>query len=171
MENHAKLYTSLSPIVVTSLGGVVSPELGVGLNFTYTEPLMSGGVETDALMYAVVLRNILNGSLGMRDALGANLVCTLASATCTAGLTPFPLEAWDYSIGHWLEDNPTTNGDGAFSSGGSFGFYPWIDTTKSYYGILSRYENNGGYPSVQCGRLIRRAFITGIVQTGSIPME
>jgi hypothetical protein len=117
MENHAKLYTSLGPIVVTSLGGAVSPELGAGLNFTYTDPLMSGGVETDALMYAVVLRNILNGSLGMRDALGRNLVCPLASATCTAGFTPFPLEAWDYSIGHWVEDNPATNGDGAFITG------------------------------------------------------
>jgi hypothetical protein len=87
------------------------------------------------------------------------------------GGTPFPQEAWHFSIGHWVEDNPATNGDGAFSGAGSFGFYPWIDSTKSYYGIVSRNEQYGAYPSVQCGRLIRRAFITGIEQTGTIPTD
>lgn len=117
----------------------------------------------------MVLRNILNGSLFIHDALGTYPVCTLQSATCTAGYTPLPLEAWSYSIGHWVENNPATNGDGAFSSAGSMGFYPWIDASKTYYGLLSRSATNGGYPSAQCGRLIRRAFMTGIVQTAKIP--
>jgi len=29
-------------------------------------------------------------------------------------------------------------GDGAFSSPGAFGFYPWIDRTKTNYGVLAR---------------------------------
>jgi hypothetical protein len=50
------------------------------------------------------------------------------------------------------------------------GFYPWIDATKSYYGIISRFSTGGSYPSVQCGRLIRAAFITGVQQTGPLPI-
>jgi hypothetical protein len=106
----------------------------------------------------------------MNDALGTSPVCTLPSSTCNAVYTPFQEEAWSYSIGHWVEDNPLTNGDGAFSSTGSNGFYPWIDATKSYYGIISRFSTGGSYPSVQCGRLIRAAFITGVQQTGPLPI-
>jgi len=169
MENHASQETALGIVGVKSLGPIIDASLGAGVTFNYTEPLMAGGVSTSASMYALVLRNILNGSLTIRDALGTNPVCTLSSSTCVAGYTPFPDEAWHYSIGHWVEDNPATNGDGAFSSGGSLGFYPWIDKTKSYYGIVSHDHNNAGYPTVQCGRLIRRAFMTGIEQTGTIP--
>ena len=34
-------------------------------------------------------------------------------------------------------------GDGAFSSPGLFGFYPWIDAGKTYYGVLARYDPTG----------------------------
>ena len=171
MENHASQLMSLGNIGVHSLGSTIAAPLGLGVAFTYTEPLMSGGVATTASMYALVLRNILNvdNPLAMNDALGTSPVCTLPSSTCNAIYTPFPEEAWDYSIGHWIEDNPATNGDGAFNSAGSSGFYPWIDATKSYYGVLSRDAPDGAYSSVQCGRLIRRAFITGVEQTGTIP--
>jgi hypothetical protein len=173
MENHASQDTTLGNVGVKSLGGLVAGELGEGVSFNYTEPLMAGGVSTTATMYGLVLRHILDGSLALHDALGTSPVCTLNSPTCDAilGGTPFPQEAWHFSIGHWVEDNPATNGDGAFSGAGSFGFYPWIDSTKSYYGIVSRNEQYGAYPSVQCGRLIRRAFITGIEQTGTIPTD
>ncbi len=171
MENHASQLMSLGNVGLSSLGSTIAAPLGSGVTFKYTEPLMAGGVTTTASMFALVLRNILNveDPLAMNDALGTSPVCTLPSSTCNAVYTPFPQEAWDYSIGHWIEDNPATNGDGAFNSAGSSGFYPWIDATKSYYGVLSRNEPNGAYSSVQCGRLIRRAFITGIEQTGIIP--
>jgi Bacterial Ig-like domain (group 2) len=169
MENHASQETTLGAVGVQSLGPLIYAQLGMGITFNYTEPLMAGGVSTNAATYALVLRNILNGSLAIRDALGTNAVCTLSSSSCVAGFTPFPDEAWHYSIGHWVEDNPATNGDGAFMSGGSLGFYPWIDKTKSYYGIVSHDQNSSGYPTVECGRLIRRAFMTGVEQTGTIP--
>lgn len=72
-----------------------------------------------------------------------------------------PGESWHYSIGHWVEDDPVV-GDGAFSSPGAFGFYPWIDATKSYYGILARNVSGAGSvgDSVDCGRLIRKAWTT-----------
>lgn len=173
MENHASQLMTIGNTDFESLGPIVSAQLGTGISFVYTEPLMSGGVETSASMYGQVLRNILSVSspLAMNDALGTSPVCTLPSSTCNAVYTPFPQEAWSYSIGHWVEDNPATNGDGAFNSAGSYGFYPWIDATKSYYGIVARDAANGAYPSVQCGRLIRAAFITGVQQTGPLPME
>ena len=171
MENHAGKYTTLGNVVVGSLGPTVGAQLGAGVDISYTEPLMSGGVATSASVYALVLQHILDGSLAMHDALGTNAVCTLNSA-CPAGFgaafSPIP-EAWHYSIGHWVEDDPATHGDGAFSSAGAFGFYPWIDATKTYYGIISREQSNGAYASVQCGRLIRRAWMTGVEQTGQIP--
>ena len=55
-------------------------------------------------------------------------------------------------------------GDGAFSSPGLFGFYPWVDASKSYYGILARVMPAGALDSVGCGRIIRKAWETGITQ-------
>jgi hypothetical protein len=67
-------------------------------------------------------------------------------------------------------------GDGAFSSPGAFGFYPRIDASKTYYGILARETpttpapGSAYYNSVQCGRMIRKAFMTGQPQL-SMPTE
>lgn len=170
MENHASQLTPLGDVIVESLGPTVSGQLGAGVNIAYIEPLMSGGVSTSTSNYALVLRHILDGSLAMHDALGTNKVCTLQSATCNAGFSPIP-EAWHYSMGHWVEDDLSTHGDGAFSSPGAFGFYPWIDATKTFYGIISREQLNGAFSSAQCGRLIRHAWMTGVEQTGQIPTD
>jgi len=129
----------------------------------------NSGNSTTGAVYAGVLRGILSGASAFGDALGTNPVRT-QTTTCPSALsTSFPKEAWDYSMGHWVEDNPATNGDGAFSSGGEFGFYPWIDSTKSYYGIISHYQANSAYSTIECGRLIRAAFMTGVEQTGTLP--
>jgi hypothetical protein len=175
MENHASQMTSLGNVDVGSLGTAMQGLLGAGVNIAYSEPLMSGGIYTTAQNYALVLRYVLDGSLAMHDALGTSPVCTRHSATCDAVFTPIP-EAWHYSIGHWVENDPSTNGDGAFSSPGAFGFYPWVDSSKTFYGIISRSAPSGvgeqqGYASVQCGRLIRHAWMTGKEQTQPLPMN
>jgi hypothetical protein len=176
MEIHASQSMALGNVPVEplgspleSLGTLFAEELGADAPFNYSEPLMSGGIATTGAAYAGVLRGILSGSLAFGDALGTNPVCTQPSTCSTAIYTPLPQEAWDYSMGHWVEDNPATNGDGAFSSSGEFGFYPWIDSSKSYYGIVSHYQANAAYPTIQCGRLIRAAFMTGVEQTGPLP--
>jgi len=173
MENHASLYGGLGDVRDTMLGSTVANLLGSNITFVYTQPLLAGGIYTSADQYGKVLRNILNGSLFMHDALGIDPVCTLPTAPgCNAVSSPMP-EAWHYSIGHWVEDDPATHGDGAFSSAGAFGFYPWIEASKKYYGILSREDKQNaagyGYDSAQCGRLIRRAWDTGVEQTETIP--
>jgi len=143
----------------------IQSKLGTELHFTFTQPQLAGGMKMSAADYAVFLRKILSGGLAIHDHLGENAVCTLPGASCpSAHYSPAPL-AWHYSYGHWVEDEPTT-GDGAFSSPGKFGFYPWIDATKMFYGIVAREDFSLGayYASALCGRAIRKAFITGIPQ-------
>lgn len=136
--------------------------------FTYAQVLLAGGLVASANDYSGFLRRILNNQLVMASALGTNPVCT-NPATCDKAVhSPIPNEDWHYSLGHWVEDAHGI-GDGAFSSAGAFGFYPWLDSTKTHYGILARLspvaELNAGYHSAQCGRLIRQAYRTGVAVT------
>jgi hypothetical protein len=107
----------------------------------------------------VFLRKLMAGSLKMGNSLGKEAVCTLPSACDAAVSSPAP-EAWHYSYGHWVEDDPKT-GDGAFSSPGLFGFYPWISADKKTYGIVARQSISlSAYiDSAYCGREIRKAYL------------
>lgn len=139
----------------------VSTVLGVPL--AYTSPQIAGGIRTTPATFGAFLRRILEGELAMRDALGQHAVCTNPSACPDeANFTPVNRkESWHYSIGHWVEDD-TAVGDGAFSSPGAMGFYPWIDASRTWYGVLARESYvAGAYDvSIDCGRTIRRAWIT-----------
>jgi CubicO group peptidase (beta-lactamase class C family) len=148
-----------------SLQTAVQAQLGSDFGFTYGTPQLAGGVNTSAANYAIFLRKILNNQLAIHDLLGQHAVCTQLASCATAVYTPAPAsESWGYSIGHWVESDPVV-GDGAFSSAGAFGFYPWIDKTKTYYGVLARKAAPGsGFESASCGRLIRKAWVTGVVQ-------
>jgi hypothetical protein len=84
---------------------------------------------------------------------------------CNAAYSPVYTEHFHYSIAHWVEDDPTS-GDGAFSSPGAFGFYPWIEANKHFYGVISRAAPaNGtiqnGLQSSLCGHEIRAAWESG----------
>jgi hypothetical protein len=180
LQNHARIYGStaadlgnIGNVVVGSLGTTVAALLGGGADFAYTEPLLAGGIYTSGPEYGILLRRVLGGELFMLGALGSNLVCTTTAAPCNAAYTPLVQVAWHYSIAHWVEDDAATNGDGAFSSPGAFGFYPWIDSTKTYYGVISREESTtsaiqNGYKSARCGRMLRQAWVTGTEQTTSL---
>lgn len=138
--------------------------LGVGSDLGFNSPQLAGGMHGSATSYARFLRKILSGELAIKQQdFGVNAACTQRSLACPGALgSPAP-EAFHYSYGHWVEDDPTT-GDGAFSSAGAFGFYPWIDATRTLYGVLSRRQlaPGAGADSVSCGRLIRKAFVTGV---------
>jgi len=162
--------------------------LGAALAFTYTQPQLAGGVRTSAKDYALFLRHVLDGTYPHALALlGTHSVCTHPGTDCPTAIyspvnqsnvpdspatTPNDVsnEQWHYSLGHWVEDDPAI-GDGAFSSPGAFGFYPWIEAGKTTYGVLARVDmaNAGSndiskissISSVRCGRLIRKAWLTG----------
>jgi hypothetical protein len=133
----------------------------------YTSPQPAGGVVTRPRDYAEFLRKLLRRELAMADQLGTHAVC--ASLGCGARYTPVPAaEHWSYSIGHWYETDPVL-GDLAYSSAGAFGFYPWIDHDKRWYGVVARMDtgslgDQAGFASASCGRLIRKAWVDGKAQ-------
>jgi hypothetical protein len=167
MQKIAAVDLSIGAIGAAGLATEVATYVGIDLGLSYTIPQPAGGVQLSANGYALFLRKILNQNLRMNSFLGTNAVCTnTTNCPSTALSTPIPsTEAWQYSLGHWIENDPTT-GDGTFSSPGLYGFYPWITSDKSRYGILARYNTgiNAYWESVQCGRLIRKAYLTGVAQ-------
>ncbi len=165
MQKHAAL-NGLASMDNAQLATEIRSQIGTDVGVSYGSPQLAGGVFTSAAEYAKMLRRIVGGTMVMKSVLGTHPVC-VDPATCPLAIsTPSPRgEQWHYSIGHWVEDDPDPKvGDGAFSSPGAFGFYPWIDASKTYYGIVARVNPSGAITSVQCGRLIRRAWVTGTAQ-------
>jgi len=153
----------------------ISPNHDISLS--YGPPQPAGGVAMSAHDYAIFLRKLLGSSPALRlgSLLGSHAACTNpAFSDCsttqasTAAVVP---EDWHYSLGHWVEDDAVNTPGGAsnfaYSSGGAFGFYPWVDTSRTTYGLIAREaasEPHEGYASGQCGRLIRLAWKTGVEQ-------
>ncbi|PJZ65002.1 hypothetical protein CH371_16010 [Leptospira wolffii] len=169
--NPSGLTPSLTNFTRAQLAAEVANTLFSGSNpgISYAVPQPAGGVITNASVYASFLRRILNSDITMGSYLGADPVVTHPDKNPTAAAySPFRITATQeethYSYGHWIEDS--TGNDGSYSSPGKFGFYPWIDPSNSTYGILARYSTSGlAYlQSVYCGRLLRKAFQTGVAQ-------
>jgi hypothetical protein len=175
MQHHAVATMGLGDLKNAELTAEVRRELG-DLDFgRYSQPQLAGGVFTNANAYAVFLRRMLTGELSIAAVLGTEKVETNPAVFPDEAVNvPIPTtESWQYSLGHWVEDDPDF-GDHAFSSAGALGFYPWIDATKTYYGIVAResnavLESEAGYHSAQCGRLIRQAWVTGAEVTATTP--
>lgn len=165
MQKHASL-EGLGGLNSGALATEMRAQLGADVLIGFSQPQPAGGVFTTPADYGRFLRKLLNGQLKMGALLGANAVCA-NPATCSAALsTPTPAsENWQYSLGHWV-DSDLAVGDGAFSSTGAFGFHPWIDASKTYYGVLARRTASPGtgFESATCGRLLRRAWATGTAQ-------
>jgi hypothetical protein len=164
MQQHASLL-GLGGFDPIGLATEVRSQLGAELDLTYAQALAPGGAVGSASTYAAFLRKMMSGQLRIGALLGTSPVCA-SPAKCRPGeaiYSPAPSnEVTHYSLGHWVEDDPTL-GDGTFSSAGSFGFYPWIDARRSQYGVISRKGPEGsGKASMYCGRLIRKAWQTGV---------
>lgn len=168
MQKHASLAApgmNLGAMGNTALALEIRRVLGTEINLTYTQPQLAGGIRSTAADYAVFLRKIFNNQLHMAALLGTNATCTNPLTCPTALNTPIDGALnWNYSMGHWVEADPVS-GDGSFSSAGAFGFYPWINASKSLYGIVARVGGaGGGEASAQCGVRIRKAWVTAQVQ-------
>lgn len=173
MQHHATAFMNLGAADVKALAADLNATVG-NFGFEYRIPQLAAGVEATPAMYAQFLRKLLRGDLAIAGQLGKYKVCAQQAAPgCNAVATPDSIgtEAWNYSIGHWVEDDPTV-GDHAYSSAGGGGFYPWIDVDKTVYGIVARERNTepgAGYFSAECGRLIRQAWRTGQTVTSTTP--
>ena len=173
MQKHAELI-GLGTLDNQALAAQLRKVLGTEIPESYNQPQLAGGIVASASSYAGFLRKLLAGKLALSGMLGSNAVCTNPANCEQAVSTPIPARmSWHYSLGHWVEDDPQT-GDGAFSSAGLFGFYPWIDASRSYYGIIARTSLLGtllggeaqrpALESAECGRQIRKAWATGVKQ-------
>lgn len=153
---------------------------GITTGIVYTSVLLAGAGRAAAEDYAPVLRALIRTEdpLVMSHFLrppseDPYAVCTsTVDPTCVDDQgnpasygTPVPSNlSWHYSLGHWIESDPVV-GDGTYSSAGAFGFYPWIDVTRTFYGILARQGAPGtGQDSAACGATIRKAYMTGVPQ-------
>lgn len=167
MQKHASLAGGMNLGVMNNdaLAAELRRLLGSDINLSYNQPQPAGGVITTANDYARFLRKLLGNQLHLGALLGSNKVCTNPATCATALSTPIANGLnWNYSIGHWVEDD-TTRSDGAFSSAGAFGFYPWVDVSKTWYGVVARHDTaGGGNESADCGALIRKAWVTGVAQ-------
>lgn len=168
MQKHASLPSpgvDLGAMENSTLATELRRLLGTEISVSFSQPQLAGGARTTARDYAIFLRKLLNKELKMAGLLGSNAVCT-NPVTCNTALST-PIKSglnWHYSIGHWVEDD-ATRGDSAFSSAGAFGFYPWVDAGKSYYGIVARVDAaGGGEASATCGALIRKAWMSGVAR-------
>jgi CubicO group peptidase (beta-lactamase class C family) len=165
LQKHASL-SGLGGMDKLALAAEIQSQIGSDVALSYARPQPAGGLRMTPDAYALFLRKLLDGRLLMGAVLGHDAVCTDAQ-TCggqQALYSPTPAsDGWHYALAHWVEDDPSS-GDGAFSGGGAFGFYPWIDATKTNYGIVARAEQDGGRASALCGRLIRKAWATGELQ-------
>lgn len=160
MQKHASMM-GLGSLTAKSLATELRGQLGSDLSLAYKQPQLAGGAYTTPDSYARFLRKVLAGQLRMGSLLGSQKACT-DPGTCPVGeaLVSPTSQSWHYSLGHWVEDDPVT-GDGAFSSPGALGFYPWVDASRSWYGVVGRVQTQGWDGSTQCGRLIRRAWVSG----------
>ncbi len=161
MERHAVL-DGLGALDDAGLASAVNAALGT--SFRYLQPQLAGGIATSAADYGEFLRRIVDGQLRMKALLGTHAVCTNPQTCPTAVETPIKGVDVHYSIGHWVEDD--ANGDGAYSSAGAFGFYPWISHDETTWGVLARMSftldgARAGAASLQCGREIRKAWTAG----------
>lgn len=165
MQTHANNFTALGSLGSAGLATAILGGLGMSANaadFHYTQPQLAGGAYTSANTYTAFLRKLLDQSLGAGTQLNSHAVCTNSQTCANALYSPFAAtESPTYSIGHWVED-PLVS-DGAYSSAGAFGFYPWIEPTRAHYGVLARQDFGlrSGAESVPCGRKLRQAWATG----------
>jgi CubicO group peptidase (beta-lactamase class C family) len=160
-QHFAAVDLGLGAMNNAALHDEIAREVGGDIRFGYDSPQLAAGMRISAADYAQFLRKLLRGELALGALLGADAVCTNPQTCPDAVSTPVPAqESWHYSLAHWVEDDPVV-GDGAFSSPGAFGFYPWIDASRTYYGVLARREIGAKayYKSVQCGRAIRKAWL------------
>jgi hypothetical protein len=164
MQQHA-VDLGLGGLDRAGLAAEMQARLGTDITIGFERTLIAGSATGTPAVYARFLRKLMKNELELGAMLGRDPVCAdPARCPTTAIFTAAPQgESWDYSIGHWVERDPVV-GDGAFSAPGSLGFYPWIDSSRTWYGLTAKVMATGAVASTDCGRAIRKAWITGVAQ-------
>ncbi|WP_049974178.1 hypothetical protein [Azospirillum sp. B4] len=158
-DQHLATALGLGDLDRYGLAAEVRRVLGPELHLDYAAPRVAGGLKASPGAYGAFLRKVVAGRLRIHDLLGSDPVCT-QGPDCPAIQTPALPQAWHYSLNHWVEDDP--GGDGAFSSPGMMGFYPWITADRRTYGLIARevMAPKAYLASMACGQALRRAWGT-----------
>jgi len=154
----------LGSLTSQTLAGEMNRVLGPELQIGFASPQLAGGVRMGPAHYGLFLQKLLRGQLYLGEQLGEQAVCAVHD-DCPQSAIRAPLPAgvhWHYSLGHWVEDGGQES-DGAFSSAGAFGFYPWIDANRTHYGLIARVKKSMLHPpapdSAYCGQRLRSAWL------------
>jgi hypothetical protein len=108
-----------------------------------TNPRLAGGIISSAYDYAKMVR-----ALYLKTHLMPETIINMEKDRTNVTISYSPAAAfglqWHYAFGHWVECNsskfqPICGTDDYYvrSSAGAFGFYPFLDRTNHYYGVLS----------------------------------
>ena len=107
-------------------------------------PRVAGGATASAEDYGTILTALVSGQLLSpasmevlgEDHTGAGVTMAVVPNTATVH------GEWHYALGCWREcgDDPYSaacDEPGVLSSPGAFGFYPWWDTERGFWGVLA----------------------------------
>ncbi len=166
---------------VSQLGARIGETLGLN-SLSYDNVNVAAAARLSPADYILFLRKLLSGELKLGSRLGEHSVCTLEETSRYGLKCKYASDrpaagglVWEgylnprYSLGHWVEDPDEYFGDGAYSSVGGYGLYPWIDKDRATYGIIafeSQYQTVYK-KSARCGRMLRAAWARKIVQRES----
>ncbi len=121
-------------------------------------PRVAGGGTASGQDYAAVLTALLAG-----DLLGAEMRTLMATDHTPKGVVfeeapPLAGDAvWHYGLGCWRECGSESYGTecdepGVLSSPGIFGFYPWWDQARGFWGVLATQTESGAAFTVPLGQ-------------------
>jgi hypothetical protein len=156
---HLAVELGLGALEPRALAAEVNGLLRLSAPLVFDSPQI-GSAQLSPAAYGDFLRALIDNRSALSPLLGSHATCTL----CLNGLySPGP-KPWSYGLGHWVEDGP--GDDGALSSPGLFGFYPWISADHTSWGVLARnhLSKDAWWASARCGALMRRAWLTARAQ-------
>jgi CubicO group peptidase (beta-lactamase class C family) len=147
-ETYLRQPLGLSPDTRYGGGTVANRRI---LTMATHNPRLDGGLRISTNDYGIFLRMIYNnGKVGDRQVIRPELVALMERSQFSprtqvrfspAAGYPYKME---YGLGNWVECPEGRCDRGINSSLGAFGFFPWIDRQKGYYGVLAMEQNRGG---------------------------
>ncbi len=141
------------------LGTPVGTSRATGYRYPSREnPRASGGATSTAEDYGKVLQALLAGELLDEEARAA-LIRQRTSELSIEGIPDVARDgrAWQYALGCWRECEgeaytEACEAAGLASSPGAFGFYPWVDFARGYWGVLATRVLRGPNLTVPLGQ-------------------
>jgi hypothetical protein len=108
---------------------------------------VGGGASASANDYAAVLTALVAGELLSEQSIARMTQDHTPDGIVMEGYGDLPASlGWHYALGCWREctDPETCELPGVVSSAGAFGFYPWWDQSRDFWGLIATQRPRGG---------------------------